>query len=56
MFATRFEELPEVIDRRADYRVLISAGVLVRAVAVVGQLTPDGFVELLSITLDTSVD
>jgi hypothetical protein len=30
--------------------------VLVRAVAVVGQLTSDGSVELLSIKLDTELD
>ena len=30
-FATGFEQLPELIPGRRDYRVLIAAGVLVRA-------------------------
>ena len=36
-FATRFDELPELIPGRPDYRILISAGVLVHAIAVAGQ-------------------
>ncbi len=55
VFATRFDELPEVVQGRPDYRVLVSAGVLVRAVAVVGQLTTDGSVELITIKLDTEL-
>jgi hypothetical protein len=55
-FATRFDELPEIVRGRPDYRVLISTGLLVQAVAVVGQLTSDGSVELISIRLDTRVD
>ena len=51
-FATRFEQLPEAVDGRSDYRLLISAGLLVRGVAVVGQRTADGSVELLQIHLD----
>ncbi len=35
-FATRFRDLPEGIPGRTDYRLLISAGVLVPTVAVVG--------------------
>jgi hypothetical protein len=41
---------------RPDYRLLISSGVLVRAIAVVGQLISGGSAELISITLDTRLD
>lgn len=51
-FATSFEELPELIDGRSDYRILISTGTLVDAFAVVGQLVADGTVEIMSIDLD----
>jgi hypothetical protein len=50
-FATRFDELPEAVQSRPDYRLLISAGVLVRGVAVVGQSISDGSIELLHIRL-----
>lgn len=55
-FATRFDELPEAIVGRADYRLLISAGVLVRGVAVIGQQTSDGSIELLHIRLDLDTE
>lgn len=51
-FATGFDELPPLISGRRDYRVLISTGVLVHAYSVVGQLRPDGAVELISLDLD----
>jgi hypothetical protein len=51
-FATRFDHLPEVIPGRSDYRLLIAAGVLVRGVSVIGQLTSDASIELLHIKLD----
>ena len=51
-FALRFDELPEAVPGRSDYRLLITAGVLIRGVAVIGQLTTDGTVELLHIRLD----
>jgi hypothetical protein len=51
-FALRFDELPEAVPGRPDYRLLIAAGVLIRRVAVIGQLTTDGTVELLHIRLD----
>ncbi len=55
-FATGFDDLPEVIQGRPDYRILISNGVLVRAVAVIGQLVSDGSVELINIRVDTATD
>lgn len=55
-FATGWDELPELIPGRSDYRILISAGVLVQAFAVTGQLAPDGAVELVQIDIDTTVD
>ena len=51
-FATGFDELPELIPGRPDYRVLISTGMLVQRFAVVGQLAPDGAVELVSLVID----
>lgn len=51
-FATRFDDLPALIPGRSDYRVLITTGVLVRAYAVVGQLRPDGAIELIGLDFD----
>ncbi len=51
-FATGFDELPELIPGRSDYRLLISAGMLVTRFAVVGQLAADGAVELVQLDLD----
>jgi hypothetical protein len=51
-FASAFDGLPELIPGRRDYRILIATGLLVRAYSVVGQLVPDGAVELLSLELD----
>ncbi len=51
-FATGFDDLPELVPGRSDYRVLISTGVLVSAYSVVGQLRPDGAVELLTLDVD----
>jgi hypothetical protein len=53
-FATGWDALPPLIRGRDDYRVLISAGVLVRAVVVEGQLAGDGVIELVSLRIDTS--
>jgi hypothetical protein len=53
-FATGWDELPTLIAGRDDYRVLISVGVLVRALSVEAQLTRDGVVELLRLTVDTA--
>lgn len=51
-FATSFFDLPELIPGRGDYRILISTGMLVRALSVIGQLAKDGAVELISLDLD----
>ena len=53
-FATGFDDLPELIPGRPDYRMLVSAGMLVARFAVVGQLAPDGAVELVQLDLDLS--
>jgi hypothetical protein len=52
-FATGFDELPEMIPGRPQYRILIGTGTLVATYAVIGQLAPDGAVELVQIDLDT---
>jgi hypothetical protein len=51
-FAVGFDELPELIDGRPDYRVLIATGLLVQGFTVVGQLAADGAVELVALELD----
>lgn len=53
-FATQFEELPELILGRADYRIVIGVGVVVARFAVIGQLAPDGAVELVQLDIVTA--
>lgn len=53
-FSEHFDDLPELIPGRADYRFLLTTGLLVRAVNVVGQLGEDGAVELVSLEIDSS--
>jgi len=55
-FAVGFDDLPRLIPKRDDYRILISTGVVVRAYTVIAQLVPDGAVELLSLDIDTDWD
>lgn len=55
-FANGFEELPEPIVGRRDYRVLMSTGILVRAYTVIGQRAADGAIELTSLELDLGQD
>jgi len=55
-FATPFDDLPEAVPGRPDYRLLISAGALVRGFAVFGQLMPDDAIELLHIRLDLETE
>jgi hypothetical protein len=54
VFATSFDDLPTLIPGRADYRILITAGILVPRLAVVGQLVSDDAIELIELDLDTS--
>ena len=49
---TGFDELPELIAGRPEYRVLITAGLLVSRLSVVGQLAADGAVELIELDID----
>ena len=51
-FATGFDNLPEAVPGRPDYRMLIAAGLLVGGVSVIGQLTGDGSLELVYLRLD----
>jgi hypothetical protein len=46
-FATRFDDLSELIPGRPDHRVLIASGALAPRFMVVGQLGSDGAVELV---------
>jgi len=54
-FASGFEEIPQLIKGRNDYRLLIKTGMLLAGMSVVGQLMSDGVVELLSIDLDLNM-
>lgn len=51
-FAVGFAEMPELIVGRSNYRILITSGVLVPRLSVIGQLAPDGAVELIRLHLD----
>ena len=51
-FATGFDDLPEWIAGRSEYRLLMAAGVIVPALSVVAQLAPDGAVELVQLDID----
>lgn len=51
-FAEHFDDLPELIPGRGDYRVLLASSMLVRSFNVVGQLASDGAIELVSIDID----
>lgn len=51
-FAIGFDRMAELIPGRSDYRILISAGLLVPRFAVVGQLAADGAVELVRLRFD----
>lgn len=53
-FMTGWNDLPCPVPGRTDYRILITAGVLVSAITVVGQLAADGAVELVGLTVDTT--
>lgn len=53
-FALRFDELPDVVPGRDDYRQVITTGRLVPMIAIIGQLTADGSVLLLGIELDSN--
>lgn len=51
-FAVGFDDLPRPVPGRNDYRILIAAGVLILRFSVVGQLAPDGAVELVQLDID----
>jgi len=53
VFATAFDDLPTLIPGRDDYRILITTGILVSRLAVVGQLVSDNAIELIELDLDT---
>jgi hypothetical protein len=48
-FAAQFDQLPQLIADRDDYRYLVASGRLVRAALIVGQLVSDGSIELIGI-------
>jgi hypothetical protein len=52
-FATGFDDLPEIVEGVPAGRMLIAAGMLVRAIAVFGLLTSDNTIDLIGLSLDT---
>ena len=55
-FATGWDELPELIAGRPDYRLLVGSGVLVAGFSVIGQLASDGAVELVQLDIDDELE
>jgi hypothetical protein len=53
-FAAEWDALPPLIPGRSEYRILIAAGVVVPVYAIEAQLAPDGAIELVAITVDTT--
>ncbi|MEO5840674.1 MAG: hypothetical protein ABIQ73_20370, partial [Acidimicrobiales bacterium] len=51
-FASGFDDLPELIPGRPEYRILLTAGRIVASYSVVGQLAADGAVELIELEID----
>lgn len=51
-FAVEWDTLTELIPGRADYRIVVAAGLLVPRFAVTGQLASDEAVELVRLRLD----
>ena len=51
-FATDFEGLPEIVEGVPAGRMLITSGVLVRAVAVFGLATSDTTIDLIGVTIE----
>jgi hypothetical protein len=50
-FATGWDDLPQQVPGRADYRILIGAGRLVPSYAVEAQLSPSGPIGLVGLHL-----
>ena len=50
-FAEAWDDLPELIPGRSEYRILIAAGPLVAHYTVTGQLAPDGAIELVDVLI-----
>jgi hypothetical protein len=51
-FATDFEGLPEIVEGVPAGRMLITSGVLVRAVAVFGLAISDTTIDLIGVTIE----
>lgn len=51
-FAQDWDELPQLIPGRSDYRILITSGVLVAGYSVQALLNRDEVIELISLGID----
>lgn len=55
-FATGWDELPELIAGRPEYRLFVGTGTLVAGFSVIGQLASDGAIELVQLDIDRDLD
>jgi len=55
-FATGWDELPELIAGRPEYRLFVGTGTLVAGFSVIGQLASDGAIELVQLDIDRDFD
>ena len=55
-FAVDFDNLPQLISAREDYRVMVMSATLVPGFSVIGQLSTDGAIELVQLDIDTDLD
>lgn len=51
-FATRWDDLPQLIPGRPEYRIPLATGNVVARFASISQLAPDGAIGLLELDLD----
>ena len=55
-FATGFDDRPELVAGRVDFRVLIASGTLISGFSGIGQLAQDGTSDLVQLDLGLGND
>ena len=55
-FATGWDELPELIAGRPEYRLFVGTGTLVAGFSVIGQLASDGAIQLVQLDIGRDLD
>jgi len=51
-FAERFDSLPQMYEQRSNYRYLVTTGRLASAALIVGQLSADDTIALVSVEIE----